>query len=200
MPEKPGCEVAGGQKSETRKEVKTARRSRGRRVAPCAVAWAALGLLAATPALAAEGGLVLIPSLEMLGALIALFVILIFPVHTLVFRPIFAVFDARAEKIAGTRARAERIAADAEEVLTRYEGSLREAREEAERERKERLAAARSESAEQSAAARAEAEREIERARDQISAGLVEARSSLRPQAELLAREAAARVLGRELS
>lgn len=142
----------------------------------------------------------LIPTLDMLGALIALFVILIFPVHKLLFRPIFRVLDARAEKIAGTRARAEKIAADADEVLARYEGSVREAREQAEGERKERLAAARSESAEQSAAARAEAEREVERAREQIGAGLAEARASLRPQVELLAREAAARVLGRALS
>jgi len=157
-------------------------------------------LLAAAPAFGSEGNLVLEPSLEMLGVLIVLFVILIFPLHALLFRPIFAVFDARAEKIAGTRARAEKIAAQADEVLARYESSLRDAREEAERARKERLAAARSESAEQSAAARAEAEREIERAREQIGAGLAEARESLRPQAELLAREAAARVLGRTLS
>ena len=157
-------------------------------------------LLVAAPAFGSEGNLVLIPSLEMLGVLIALFVILIFPLHALLFRPIFAVLDARAEKIAGTRARAEKIAAEADEVLARYESSVRGAREEAERERKERLAAARGESAEQSAAARAEAEREIERAREQIDAGLAEARESLRPQAELLAREAAARVLGRALS
>ena len=157
-------------------------------------------LLAAAPALAAEGNLVLVPTLEMLGALIALFAILIFPVHALLFRPIFTVLDARAEKIAGTRARAEKIAAEAEEVLARYESSVREAREEAERERKERLAQARSESAERSAAARAEAEREIERAREEIGAGLAEARDRLRPEAELLAREAAARVLGRVLS
>ena len=136
----------------------------------------------------------------MLGALIVLFVILIFPVNALIFNPIFAVLDARDEKIAGTRARAEKIAAEAEEVLARYERSVREVREEAERERKERLASARGESAEQSAAARAEAEREIERAREQIGAGLAEARASLRAQAELLAREAAARVLGRALS
>ena len=171
-----------------------------RRIPPRAVALAAVVLLAAAPAFGSEGNLVLIPSPEMLGALIVLFVILIFPVHALLFRPIFAVLDARAEKIAGTRARAEKIAAEADEVLARYESSVREAREEAERERKERLAAARSESAEQSAAARAEAEREIERAREQIGAGLAEARESLRPQAELLAREAAARVLGRALS
>jgi F0F1-type ATP synthase membrane subunit b/b' len=157
-------------------------------------------LFAAAPAFAAEGNLVLIPSLEMLGALIFLFVLLIFPVHALLFRPIFAVLDGRTEKIAGTRARAEKIAADADEVLARYESSVSEAREEAERERKEQLAAARSESADQSASARAEAEREIEGARAEIAAGLEEARASLRPQVELLAREAAARVLGRALS
>ena len=165
-----------------------------------ALALAAVVLLAAAPAFGSEGSLVLVPSLEMLGALIVLFVILIFPVHALLLRPILAVLDKRVEKIAGTRARAEKIAARAQEVLARYESSVRDAREEAERERKERLASARSESADQSASARAEAEREIERAREQIGAGLAEARVSLRPQAELLAREAAARVLGRALS
>jgi len=192
--------VVGGQESETRNEVTSETRSRRRRVPPRAVALAAVVLLAAAPALASEGNLVLIPTLDMLGALIALFVILIFPVHALLFRPIFAVLDARADKIDGTRARAEKIAAEADEVLARYEGSVREAREEAERERKERLASARSESAEQSASARADAEREIEQAREQIGAGLADAREGLRPEAELLAREAAARVLGRALS
>jgi len=171
-----------------------------RRIGPRALLLAAAVLLAAAPASGSEGNLVLIPSIEMLGALTALFVILIFPVHALLVRPIFAVLDARAEKIAGTRARAEKITADADEVLARYESSVRDAREEAERERKEQLASARSESVERSAAARAEAERELERAREQIGAALAEARTSLRPQAELLAREAAARVLGRALS
>jgi F-type H+-transporting ATPase subunit b len=157
-------------------------------------------MLVAAPALASEGSLELMPTLDMLATLIALFAILIFPVHRLLFRPIFTVLDARAEKIAGTRARAEKIAAEAEEVLARYERSVQDAREQAERERKERLASARTESVGQSASARAEAEREIERAREQIGAGLEEARASLRPQAELLAREAAARVLGRALS
>lgn len=192
--------MADGQESETRNEVTSARQSRRCRVPPRAVALATAVLLAAAPALASEGNLVLIPTFEMLGALIALFAILIFPVHSLLFRPIFTVLDARTEKIAGTRARAEKISAEAEEVLARYESAVRDAREQAELERKERLVSARSESAEQSAAARAAAEREIERAREQLGAGLEEARASLRPQAELLAREAAARVLGRPLS
>ena len=41
---------------------------------------------------------------------------------------------------------------------------------------------------------------DLEQARQEIRAGLAEARSQLRPQAEQIAREAAARVLGRSLS
>lgn len=178
----------------------TSRAEGRRRIPPRVVAPALVALFAAAPALASEGNLVLIPTLEMLVALIVLFVILVFPVHALLFRPIFTVLDARAEKIDGTRARAERIAAEAEEILARYENSVREVRDQAEQERKERLVSARAESAALAAAARADAEREIERAREQIGAGLAEARASLRPQAVALAREAASRVLGRTLS
>jgi F-type H+-transporting ATPase subunit b len=157
-------------------------------------------LLLAGEALAAEGNLVLVPSWQTLLTLLLFFTLLIFPVNALLFRPILRVLDARTEKIAGTRLRAEKLAAEADEVLARYQGSIREVREEAEQDRKARLAEARRESADRSAGARAEAESEIEQARQEIRAGLAEARSQLRPQAEQIAREAAARVLGRSLS
>jgi F-type H+-transporting ATPase subunit b len=173
---------------------------RRRRIRAMAVVALSAMLLLAGEALAAEGDLQLMPAFKMLTALLVLFVILIFPVNALLFRPIFRVLDARDEKIAGTRRSAEQLAAQAEEVLALYERSLRQVRDGAEQERKERLVGARGESMERTAAARTEAEREIERAREQIVAGLEEARAALRPQAEQLAREVSARVLGRTLS
>jgi F-type H+-transporting ATPase subunit b len=165
-----------------------------------AAAVAAAGLLVAIPALASEGDIVLIPSPDMLVSLIALFVILIFPVNALLFKPIFAALDARDEKIAGTRARAEKLAAAADEILASYEGRIREVREEAEAERRESLAGARSQSRADAAAARAAAEADIESSRREISSELERARSGLRREAQQLAREAAGRVLGRPLS
>lgn len=165
-----------------------------------ALATLAVAVLAAGPASAAEGGLVLTPSLPMLLALIALFVALIFPVNALLFRPIFAALDAREERIAGTRARAAKLAEESEEVLKRVQGSMRETREAAEQERREHLVEAKSQANAQIGGARGEAEREIEQARREIQSAVVDARSSLRSDAETLAREASARILGRELS
>jgi F-type H+-transporting ATPase subunit b len=160
---------------------------------------AALAILA-TSASAAEGDLVLTPNVPMLFALIALFIALIFPVNALLFRPIFAALDAREEKIAGTRARAAKLAEEADAVLKRYQDSVRQVRAEAEQGRRGQLADAKGSASEQLASARGDAEREIERARGEIQSALTAARSSLRGEAETLAREASARILGRDLS
>lgn len=158
------------------------------------------GALLASPAWASEGNLVLVPDPRMLGALLLLFVALVAPVNAMLLRPLLRVLDDREGRIAGTRQRADKVSADAEEILARYEEAVRDVREEAERDRKQRLLAARSETLTQTTAARSAAEQDMDRARREIGAALAEARQSLRPHAERLAREAAARVIGRPLS
>jgi F0F1-type ATP synthase membrane subunit b/b' len=161
----------------------------------------AVSLLATQPAAASEGSIVLWPDLKTyLPVMILLFAALIVPVNALLFRPLLRAIDLRADRIAGTRERAEKLAASADEVLARYEQAVREVRVEAEQARREELSGARSESSAQTADARAAAEREIERARREVAAGLGDARTRLRAEAEALAREAASRVLGRVLS
>ena len=161
---------------------------------------AALVFGAAGPAAAAEGGLVLTPDLPSLLALIVFFVLLIFPMNALVFGPIFAALDAREQRIAGTRARADELAAEAERSMGEYESAVRSARDEAEQGRKAALAEARDGAQTQTQAARSEAEAELERAAGEIQSALSEARGSMRSEAEALAREAASAVLGRSLS
>lgn len=175
-------------------------RAQRRGVGALAAAGVAVGLLAAAPALASEGNIVLVPTPEMLISLIALFVALVFPVNALLLKPIFRALDARDEKIAGTRRRAEQLAAEADRVLAGYEARIREVREEAEIERRERLAETRAQSLGEAGAARAAAEGDIERARREIAGELERARAGLRSQAVGLAHEAAGRVLGRPLS
>ena len=84
-------------------------------------------------------------------------------------------------------------------ALAEYEHAVREVREEAERDRKQRAASARDENASVTAAARAEVEVELQRATSELEATLVQSREGLRAEAENLASEAAARVLGRTL-
>jgi F-type H+-transporting ATPase subunit b len=149
----------------------------------------------------ASEGLVLEPDFEFtLPLLIVVFLLLIVPINRLIFRPVFQVLDLRKDRIDGNRSRAEMLSKQAEEVLARYERSVREVREDAERRRREQLEAARSETAQRTAEARAGAERDFGRAREEIAAALDQARASLRAEAEDLANEAAARILGRSLS
>jgi len=168
------------------------RLSRG--LLPVAVTW-----LYAGSARASEGALELVPQLPLLMALLLLFVLMVAPVNTLLFRPLLRMLDERADRIAGTRSRAERL--DEQSVLLRgrYESALREARDGAERSRQERIEAARSQLQERTGEARAAAEQRIDSARAELAANLEAARGQLAQQARELAREAAARVLGRPL-
>jgi len=147
----------------------------------------------------AAGGLELVPDTTMLLALIVLFVVLVFPVNELLFKPIFKVLDEREQRIAGTRSRAEQLERDAQEALNRYESSVQSVREEAEQERRSLLEAARNEALAATGEVRGEVEREIDNAREQIRGSLDRARATLRGQSQDLAREAASRVLGRAL-
>jgi F-type H+-transporting ATPase subunit b len=158
----------------------------------------ALGLLAALPAHAATGSLEIFPD-QRIFYLIAIFVLLVFPVNKLLFHPVFRVLDERDARIEGARKRAEEVGAQAEATLERYRSAVRSARESVESDRKAVLEQARREQAQLTGGVRSEAEATMSRARDEVARALGEARSQLREQAQVLAREAAARVLGRSL-
>jgi len=155
---------------------------------------------AARPALAASGGIEILPDWTgLLPILLVLFALLIFPVNKLIFGPLFRVLDEREERIDGARAKAVQVDGEAEQVLSRYADSVAQARSEAASDVKTHLDTARADEKQETSGARAAADAEIERARGELNTALEEARRGLRPQAEALAREAAERVLGREL-
>jgi F-type H+-transporting ATPase subunit b len=187
-------------RSGTRSAIISEQESLKNRVRQAAFGAFAAVSLRAGDALASEGDLVLFPDPVMLAILIALFLLLVYPLNQLIFRPIFRVLDERDAKIAGTREKAEKLFTEADEVLARYEGSVREVRAEAEQARKQVLGVARSDGGTKTAQARSEAEREVARAREEIAGALDSARSELRAQTEGLAREVATQTLGRVLS
>ena len=154
----------------------------------------------ALPAHAASGGLSIFPDPARLLVLIVLFTLLIWPANKLLWQPVLRTLDERGEQIQGSRDRAEKVASEADTVLSRYEDAVTRARTEAEAERRGLLDEARAEQGRITTGARSSAEEEIASARDEISAALESARGQLRGEAEGLARTAAARVLGRELS
>ena len=154
----------------------------------------------ASPAWGADTNLVLIPDWTgILPLLLALFVLLMFPANALLFKPIFRVLDERENRTTGTRKRADKIMQDARETLAKYEQAVRDVREESERDRKSHIATARTENAALTASAREQAQAEAERAGLELAQALEQSRVIMREQAESIATEAAARVLGRPL-
>lgn len=170
----------------------------------------ALGLGIAEPSMAADT-LELVPDYAFFGLLgdgpglgslwimLIGFVVLIFPLNALIFQPIFQALDARADRIQGARDRSAQLQREADQVLTRYESAIREARTESEASRQVQLGQAREEQNSLTTQARGEAEAEMERARVELDGALEEARTSLRASAEDLATAAAEQVLGRAL-
>lgn len=156
--------------------------------------------LVAPPAAAASGGLEIFPEPVPLIVLVVLFALLIVPANALLWRPLLRVFDERRERIAGTRARADKLASEAEDVLTAYQGAVERGRLAAEVVRTQLLEEARREQSQVTAEARRAAETEVAAAREAIDAALERARVDLQSATSELGREAAARVLGRPLS
>jgi len=163
------------------------------------IAIAACVVVVAGTAHASGDELVLLPDIKVL-LLMALFAALVLPMNALLFKPIFRVLDAREEKTAGTRKRADHLAAEAQTMIERYEQSIREVRQDAEDARKQTLAAARADGSATTASARGAAESEVSHAREEIATALDQARETLKTQSAALANEVAERALGRPLS
>jgi len=160
---------------------------------------AAVLLGMASPALAAGGGLEIMPTLDRIVPLIVLFCLMVVPVNRLIIQPLMAVLDERESRIAGARVRATEVGKQADEILERYESSVAAARERSEQERRSALDEARHRQAERVAEARGDAESRIEAARSEVGSALEQARGQLESQAGDLARQAAERMLGRSL-
>jgi F-type H+-transporting ATPase subunit b len=158
-------------------------------------------LLAAAPAQAAgDGGLSLVPEPGRLLFLLVLFIVLVPLLNALLFRPLLAVLDERNSRIDGARSRAGEVSTRAAALVEKHEAAVRSVRETAQRDRTQAVDEARREHQGAIGAARSEAERQIAATRSEVGAALEAARAGLRAEAEPLARDVAARLLGRSLS
>jgi len=132
--------------------------------------------------------------------LVVLFAALVFPAKRLLFDPLLGVLDERERRSAGARREAGEASAQADSMQARYESAVAEARQQAEGLRREALDEARREQTRLSAAAREASERRIGELRDTRGRAMSAARAELEQQCAGLARDMAARVLGRPLS
>lgn len=159
----------------------------------------AFGLVFFAEPARAAGDLVLIPSPLILISLLVLFIVLIFPLNALIFKPIFNTLDERDRQTTGAREESAEIARKADEILQRYRSELHAARLSAEKARRESVETARKEQARLTGEARMQAEQKVEQGRSELSTSLEQARSELEGHARDLAGAAAQRILGRAL-
>jgi F-type H+-transporting ATPase subunit b len=160
----------------------------------------ALALVVLVPATAhAAEGLNLAPRVELVALNVLLFVLLIYPVNRLLVQPLLRVLEERERRTSGSESDAEAHRGSARDARKTLEAALIEARARAQARRTAILSAGETEERALLDAARNDAMTTIQSVRDAVQAELEGARAALEGDARSLAREAAARVLGRAL-
>ena len=130
----------------------------------------------------------------------ALFLVLLFITNALLFQPYLRLRQRRKDGIEGSRAEAERMSAQADAKLADYEKQLARARASANDEGRKVRAEAAAHEKQVTDASRAEAQKAIDAATAKMRAETDAARLSLLPQANSLAKQLAAKLLGREVA
>jgi F0F1-type ATP synthase membrane subunit b/b' len=154
---------------------------------------------AALPSVANAAELNLSPNWSVVVADVIVFGLLIYPVNRLLIQPLLHVVEAREKGTAGSLEEAGRLEGDSRSLGAELEARLAEARVRANASRAATLAAAEQQERALMTAASGDAARTIETVRASIASDLAEARSALERDASSLAREAAARLLGRPI-
>ena len=126
---------------------------------------------------------------------LVIFLVALFLLNRLVFRPLLGVRDRRDELTAGTLREAEEMTRKAESAIAEYNEKLAEARVQATETRNELRQQGQSESSKMLVLAREAAQAELEGAREILESEIAKIRADLRGEAESLAAEISDRVL-----
>ncbi len=130
----------------------------------------------------------------------ALFLVLMFIANKLLFQPYLALRERRKAGIEGARAEAERMTAQADAKVAEYEKQLAVARDRANEEGRKIRTEAVAHEREVTDKARATAQAAIDDASAKMRAETDAARATLLPQADAIAKQIAAKLLGREVA
>ena len=128
------------------------------------------------------------------------FIIFLFILNYLIFKPVVRVLNERRERIDGTMEKAQLLEAEVQKKLEEYEQRIEEAKSQAANEKERLRRQGESISKEMVEKARKELARDIPIIRKQIAGETDRARRELEKMAQEMARDVACRVLGREIS
>ena len=149
-------------------------------------------------ALAEGGGNIINPDISLV-VILALFVLFVFLLNRLLFRPISHVLDKREALTEGATAEARAAAGQYHARLSEYESSIRRARAEGYRKLEQQRAAALEQRRGLIERVKEEAASEIERAKATLAGQASEARATLEAESRQLAEKISRTVLGREV-
>jgi len=127
------------------------------------------------------------------------FIILLFVMNTLLFKPLRAALAARKATIDGDLGRARSLDEEIKAQVAEYEAKLQEARLRGSQERLALRQAALAEETRLISAANEKATQRLQSLKEQVAGEAEAARQGLRAETEALARQVAGKVLGREL-
>ena len=153
----------------------------------------------ALPAIASAQEFSLEPHWKFVGANVAIFLLLIYPVNRLLVQPLLHMIEERDAKTTGALDRAAALESETRETGAQIEARLKEAHARALARRTAILADAESQERALLAAASNDAAQSIDAVRSAVAAELTDARTALEADARTLAREAASRLLGRAI-
>lgn len=142
----------------------------------------------------------LIPNPVHLGFQMAIFLITLFGLHLLVFRPVLRLIDKRKSMTEGYRLEAEELGQRTETLIEQYEGKLKTAREAGLAAKGELTKSGEVQAGKILAACRHEVEESLDQHRKDLQAEAKEAQLALRKYTRDLSEEMAEKVLGRKVS
>lgn len=128
------------------------------------------------------------------------FMVLLYLLNRILFRPLRAVMDKRRETIDGSHARARDLQADIDDKMSRYQKQLAEAKKLANDERAQLRKVAHEEEAAMIETAQANAGGRMEQIRKMVAQESASASEKLKQESSILAQRIAAKILGRSLT
>ncbi len=128
------------------------------------------------------------------------FLVLLFFLNKLLYRPLLEIMAKRREKISAGQEQARALEAEIEAKMQSYQQQLNAAKAEAAQERAELRKAAQQQEAEITGEAQQKAAQRVKGIREQVEKEAAEAREILKKEATALAAQIATKVLGRKLA
>lgn len=125
------------------------------------------------------------------------FLLLMFLLNRLLFRPMFRILEERRERTDGRKRLAEKANAEADSLWEDYQRELQQAKADADRARLELVQQAEAERQRMTEEASAQADKTVSEIRARVRAEAEQARKALRAETEKLADSMAQRILGR---